>query len=180
MSAIDASTVFVDNEKVDKAAVRALFDTIREEITELQNWKRDRELEEDMAFDKLGVLGGTTTATAGTHTVYTCTASRAAVGQILYRGVAGSGSTLKFTVNGIDLFQTGSLTTGQVVYSTAEKMYNVAAANSGVDGTTDAKTVAPGPVKVHLQEGDTVTYTIGTTDFSSINVQFVGGEKINA
>lgn len=125
--------------------------------------------------DNIGVLGSDTSVTIGSHTVYTCPSGKAAKIKIMYRGVAAANSTLKLTVNGIDIFLTAALSVGNVSHSTSLLMHNSQAAAS-VDGSSDAKTVAPGPKEYYLSAGDTVTSAIGTADFTSLNVQVVGVE----
>ncbi len=124
--------------------------------------------------DKIGILGSSTTATAGTTTAYTVPTGKAAKVKIMFRGVAGTNSTIKFTVDGIEIFISGALTSGHYAYSSSDKMLNTGATVPG--GTTDASTVAPGPKDYYLAAGDTITYTIGTADFSSFAVHIVGTE----
>ena len=124
--------------------------------------------------DKIGILGSATTATAGTTTAYTVPTGKAAKIKLMYRGVSGISSTIKFTVDGIDIFISGALTTGHYHWSSSDKMLNSSATIPG--GTTDATTVSPGPKDYYLAAGDTITYTIGTADFSAFAVHVVGTE----
>lgn len=126
--------------------------------------------------DKIGVLGETTTVTAGTTTVYTVPTGKAARGRLMYRGASGVNSTISFAINGITLFVTGALTTGHVHYSSTALIYNTQTAATGLDGSTLAKTVMPFGYDYYLSAGDTVTMTIATADFGSVNAQFVGTE----
>lgn len=125
--------------------------------------------------DKIGVLGESSNVTQATHTAYTVPANKAARVKLMYRGVAGVNSTLKATINGIDAFLTAALTAGNVSHSTTAAMHNTQAA-SAIAGGTDATTVAPGPKEYYLAAGDSVTFTIGTADFTSMNFQVVGTE----
>lgn len=125
--------------------------------------------------DKIGVLDEKAVATVGVTTAYTCPSGKAAKVKIMYRGAAGASSTLKVTVNGIDIFLTGALTSGNISHSTTALMHNTQAA-SAIDGSADAKCVAPGPKEFFLSAGDTVSYEIGTAAFSSMNFQVVGSE----
>jgi hypothetical protein len=130
--------------------------------------------------DIVGTLGEQTGATVGTHTLYTCPSGKGARGKIMYRGVAGNNSTILFTVNGIILFQSAALVTGHIVYTTTLLMFNDAATAATITGATDALTVANGPKEYFVSEGETITYTIGTTDFSSFKAVFVGAEVDNS
>lgn len=126
--------------------------------------------------DIIGVLGSLTTAVIGTATPYTVPSGKAAKVKIEYRGVSGINSTLAVAINGLTIFGTAALTTGHVIYTTTLLMVNDAATASVIDGSSDAKVVAPGPKEYYLSEGDTVTYVIATADFSSMNFQVVGTE----
>lgn len=128
--------------------------------------------------DKIGRLGTQTGAAQGTWTGYTVPANKGARVKIMYRGVAGVNSTLKVTVAGIDIFLTAALTSGQVSSSNTTQMHFAQAAAALVGGT-DPTTVAPGPKEYFLQSGDTITYTIGTADFSSMIFEVVGVEVDN-
>jgi hypothetical protein len=126
--------------------------------------------------DIIGTLGDSTGLTVGTHTLYTCPSGKAAKGKIMYRGVSGVNSTLLFTVNGMVIFQSGALTSGHIIYTTTVLMFNDAATAATVTGATDALTVGIGPKEYYLSEGETITYTIGTADFSAFKAVFVGTE----
>lgn len=126
--------------------------------------------------DKIGVLGETTTVTAATTTVYTVPTGKAARGKIFFRGASGINSTLAITINGVIIFATGALNTGEVVFSTNDQMRALVTGATLVVGTSLATTPAPAPQVYFLSAGDTVTITIGTADFASISVQFVGTE----
>lgn len=130
-------------------------------------------------MDIIGVLGQAQTAVVGTVTAYTCPSGKSARVKLMYRGVAGTNSTLKVAVNGIEVFQTAALTSGNVSHSTTALMHNTQVAGA-IDGSADSKVVAPGPKEYFLSEGDTITYTIATNDFSSFNFQVVGTEVDNA
>lgn len=126
--------------------------------------------------DIIGTLGEATAAVIGTQTLYTCPSGKAAKGKIMYRGVCGVNSTLSFTVNGIKLFQSAALTSGHIIYTTTALIFNDAATDGAVSGASDALTVAPSPKEYYLSEGETITYTIATADFSSFKAVFVGTE----
>lgn len=125
--------------------------------------------------DIIGVLGQSSTADLGTTVGYTVPSGKMAKVKLLYRGVAGSNSTLTITVNGIVILLTGALTAANISHTTTALEHNTQAA-SAIDGSTDAKCVAAGPKEYYLSEGDTISYTIGTAAFSAMNFQVVGVE----
>jgi hypothetical protein len=125
--------------------------------------------------DLIGVLGQSAIPDLGTSTAYTVPSGKAAKVKLMYRGVAGANSVLTVTVNGIVIFTTAALAAGNVSHSTTLLEHNTQAA-SAVDGSSDAKTVAPGPKEYYLSAGDTVSYTIATLAFSAMNFQVVGVE----
>lgn len=129
--------------------------------------------------DKIGVLGEVAIADLGTTAAYTVPAGKMAKVKLMYRGVAGSNSTLGITVNGLVIFTTGALTAANVSHTTTLLEHNTQAA-SAIDGSSDAKTVAPGPKEYYLNEGDTIAYTIATAAFASMNFQVVGVELDNS
>lgn len=174
----DVAALIQDNVRVLKSNLRSMFSIIDTQLYLLNN-RLEAVEDPNLAYDKLGALGVATTATVGTTTVYTVPANRGAIGQLEFFGVAGAASTFKITVNGVDVFTTGALTTGTIIYSTRKQMYNTVAAATALTGSNDDLTVAPAPARYGLQAAQTVTYTIGTTAFTSVSVQFTGGEKIN-
>jgi len=123
--------------------------------------------------DKIGVLGAASVVTVGTTTAYTVPSGKAAKCRIMYSGVAGSNSTLAAVINGITVFTTGALTSGQVSCSTKTEAH---VANPTLDGNGTDSVVAPAPYDFYLSEGDTVQYAIGAANFSSMNFQVVGVE----
>jgi hypothetical protein len=123
----------------------------------------------------IGVLGEASGVTVATHTAYTVPSGKAAKVQIMYRGEAGSSSTLQVLVNGLVVFTTGALTSGYISHSTRDTAH-VSQAVSDIDGSTAAKTVAPYVREFLLSAGDLVQYVIGTTAFASMNFQVVGAE----
>ena|SRR5215469_6346037 len=125
--------------------------------------------------DKVGKLGQAIIATQGTTTAYQCPAGKGAKCQVYFRGAAGTNSTLQITVSGIAILLTAALTAGNISYSTVAATHNTGAA-SAINGSSDSTTVAPGPRTFWLSAGDTISYTIGTADFSSMNFQVVGVE----
>ena len=172
MATLGYAAVILDDERVEKAQLRALFQTIEEYITRLEL----RNSEVDMpAYTTNGVLGEATTNTVGTTTVFTMGAGRGGYCQIMFRAVAAAGSKLALVVNGITVAETGTLTSNQVIYSSSDQLINTVAAATAIDGTTDASVVAPGPQKFFLDASDTVQYVISGANFTSINVQAVGG-----
>lgn len=126
--------------------------------------------------DKIGVLGSSTTATIGTATAYTCPAGKAARIRVFYNGVAGANSTLAVAINGIQLFVTGALTVSHCIYSSDALILNDAATVGAVNGSSLALTCMPFAKDYWLAAGQTVTFTIGATNFSSMNFQVVGAE----
>lgn len=126
--------------------------------------------------DTIGVLGESTVAAVGTQNAYTVPSGKAARCRIMYRGASGTSSTLKFTVNGVDVFQSAALTAGHQHYSSAALLYNTQTAAAVVDGTTEAKTVMPYERDYWLSAGDRIDYVIGTADFSSFKAMIVGTE----
>lgn len=126
--------------------------------------------------DIIGTLAESTSAVVGTVTLYTVPSGKAAKGRLMYRGVSGVNSTLSFTVNGVKLFQSAALTTGHIIYSTNALIFNDAATDATVNGSSAALTVNQAPFDYYLSEGETITYTIATNDFSSFKAVFVGTE----
>lgn len=125
---------------------------------------------------KVGVLGTSTTASATTTAAYTVPAGKTAKVKVMYRGVSGTNSTLSIVVNGILLFTTSALTNGHIHHSSKAAMYETQTSATGVDGTTDEKTVAPAPQEFYLDAGDVVQYIIGTDAFTSFQMDVVGVE----
>lgn len=124
--------------------------------------------------DKIGVLGEQTVATIGTTTVYQVPAGKAARVKIMHKGVAGSSSGIKFTVNGIDIAYKSAITVSHHVWSSTDKTINSGAtAPTGADATN---TVGLAPNEYFLSALDIVSYTIDTANFSANNVQVVGTE----
>ena len=127
-------------------------------------------------MSRIGVLGEAAAITKDViTTVYTVPSGRGAKVKIMFRGTSGTNSTLKVTVNNIDIFLTGALTLANISYSSTAAMHQ-AGALSTVNGATAATTVAPGPVEYQLAAGDSVTYLIGTADFSLMSIQVIGAE----
>lgn len=125
--------------------------------------------------DIIGRLGRGTTAAQGTTVAYTVPANKTARVKLMYRFIAGVSSTLAVLINGVQVFITGALTSGQVSYTSSALMHN-AGAVSAVNGSSDALTIAPGPKEYFLDGGDTISYTIGTADGSSMFFDVVGAE----
>lgn len=127
--------------------------------------------------DRIGVLDAASTVTATTTTAYTVPAGCAARVRILFRGVAGSNSTLAILINGMTIMLTAALTSGTVSYSTYSVLHKNDAAASIV-GSADGTTVAPFQREYFLSANDTIQYTIGTAAFSSMDFQVVGVEVV--
>ena len=125
--------------------------------------------------DKIGVLGEQTGLTVATHTAYTVPTGKAAKCRIMYRGAAGSNSTLTITVNNVNVMTSAALTDTYYIHSHKDQISSGGVA-AAPDGLTVAKTVAPGPQEYYLSAGDTITYTIGTAAFTAMNMQIVGVE----
>jgi|TARA_Y100000310_G_scaffold345109_1_gene461854 hypothetical protein len=127
--------------------------------------------------DRIGVLGGATTATAATTTVYTVPSSKAAKGRLFYeiQGAADGTTDFTITVNGIDVLVHSNITASNYLFSSpnALKEGPLAAQATGVDGDT---TCTPAPNEYFLSAADVVTYTIAGTTALACNVQFVGTE----
>lgn len=123
-----------------------------------------------------GVLGESTVATATTTTVYTVGAGKRAKIKLMFYGVAQANSTISVSINGCPIFTSAALTATHGVGTTTSVMLTAQAAASW-DGTSATKAVGLGPNEFYLNEGDTVTYTIGTLAFSSMNFQVVGVEQ---
>lgn len=127
--------------------------------------------------DSIGVLDASTTVTVGTITAYTVPAGHAARVRFMYRGVAGANSTLSVKINGMIIFLTPALTSGNIAYST----YSIATTTTGavtVAGSADLTTVAPFQREYMLSAADTVQYVIGTTDFTSMDFQVIGTQVL--
>lgn len=127
--------------------------------------------------DVIGVLDAKTTATVGTTTAYTVPAGHSAKIRFMFRGVAGSNSTLAVKINGMQLFVTPAITAALICYST----YSIAVTTAGavtVAGSADLTTIAPFQREYMLSAGDTVEYVIGTLDFTSMDFQVIGTQVL--
>jgi hypothetical protein len=127
--------------------------------------------------DNIGVLGSATTATVGTTTAYTCPASKSAKVKIMWLALTANTGTLAFAVNGITIATIAASSGAEYWWSTTTVLKTEAGTPTNApDGTTALLTVAPAPFEYYLSAGDTVTYTIGVANCTSINVQVVGAE----
>ncbi len=128
--------------------------------------------------DIIGVLGQASVATQATTTVYTVPAGKAAKVKIMWLGKAGSDSNgdLTITVNGIDVATFINLTTVEFFHSSTALLIEDPSATVAPTGLSVALTVGPAPMEYYLNAADTITYTIGTTDMNSMNMQVVGSE----
>lgn len=127
--------------------------------------------------DAIGVLDAVTTAAVGTVTAYTVPNGHAAKVRFIFRGVAGSNSTLAVKVNGMQIFVTPAITAALICYST----YSIAVTTAGavtVAGSADLTTVAPFQREYMLGSGDTISYVIGTADFTSMDFQVIGTQVL--
>lgn len=119
-----------------------------------------------------------TTATVGVTTLATIPSGKAMKGRLMLRGISGAASILILSVNGCEVCRlTGAV--GDIIHSTSAAQLNkvlAATGAAGIDGSADAKTVAPGPREFILKAGDTVTYEIQTAAYSSMYAAFEGVE----
>ena len=129
--------------------------------------------------DLFGVLDSKTTASQGVTTAYECPAGHGARVKIMYRGVSGTGSTLAVSMNGITLFQSGSLTAGHIQYSSNSLIYNNATAAGAISGASDAALVAPFTREYMLGPGDQLKYTISGADYTSFQMDVIGVQLEN-
>lgn len=127
--------------------------------------------------DKIGVLGEQTATTVGTHTAYTCPAGKSAKIKIMWRALMANTATLVITVNGVDILNPAAAGGAEHWFSSPVAMYEEQGTPTNPpDGITDATTVAPGPYEYYLSAGDTVTYSVGVVNITSIKVMVVGAE----
>lgn len=127
--------------------------------------------------DLIGVLGAASAVAVGTTTVYTVPAGHAARVRFMYRGVAGTNSTLAVKINGMTVFTSAALTSGNVSYSSVSVAHKSDAAASIV-GSADGTTIAPFVREYMLSADDVVQYTIGTADFSAMDFQVIGSQVL--
>lgn len=127
--------------------------------------------------DRIGVLGEATTATVGTHTAYTCPASKAAKVRLQWRALnaAVGNATVEFFVNGVAVFKTGNIAVNEYCYSNASFL-NSASQAAAPAGTSLATTHCPAPPIFYLNAGDIVSYAIATNALSTMSAQVVGVE----
>lgn len=128
--------------------------------------------------DVLSCLGSITNTAVGTWTAYQAPAAKGAKVSFQFSGIAGVNSTLAVAVNGLTIFQSVALTSGNIVYSNATQWINTGAATI-IDGSTGTRHVAPGPTNYILGPGQLVTITIGTAAFTSLTFQVMGIEIDN-
>ncbi len=127
--------------------------------------------------DSIGVLGAAATVDVGTTTAYTVPAGHAARVRFMYRGVAGANSTLSVKINGMVVFLTGALTSGNVSYSSVSRAHTSDAAAS-IAGSADGTTIAPFVREYMLSAEDTIQYVIGTAAFSAMDFQVIGSQVL--
>jgi len=127
--------------------------------------------------DIIGVLGEASVANIATTTVYTCPSGKAAKVKIMWLGNAGADSLgdLTITVNGIAVATILNMTTITYFFSSIVQL-NEGTQAAAPDGVTTANTVGPAPEEYYLNAADTITYTIGTTDMTTMQMQVVGTE----
>ena len=128
--------------------------------------------------DIIGVLGEATVATIATTTVYTVPSGKAAKVKIMWLGQSGADSNgdLTITVNGIAVATFLNMTTVEFFHSSTAILIEDPSLTVAPTGLTVALTVAPAPPEYYLNAADTITYTIGTTAMTSMNIQVVGSE----
>jgi len=124
--------------------------------------------------DTLGVLGRASVAAQGVQTVYECPTGYGVKCKIQYRGVCGSGSTLAMIIAGMTIFQSGSQATGNIQYSSYDKIYNNATAAADINGSSANAVVAPYIREYMLKAGDQVKYSIAAADYSSFQMDVIG------
>ncbi len=127
--------------------------------------------------DAIGVLNASAAVAVGTNIVYTVPAGHAAKVQFMYRGVAGANSTLAVKINGMTIFTTAALTAATVSYSTSTVAHKNDAAASIV-GSAVGTTIAPFAQTYMLSADDTVSFVVGTLDFSSMDFQVIGTQVL--
>ena len=126
--------------------------------------------------DRIGVLGEATVTSAATTTVYTCPASKAAKGKIMWRGqfATQDDGDITIAVNGISVATQTNVTGGQFGFSSTDQLVVIGAAAPA--GTSVATTVSPAAPEYFLSAGDTVTYALTGSNMQAMNMQFVGTE----
>jgi hypothetical protein len=128
--------------------------------------------------DTLGILGQITNTAVGTWTAYQVPAAKGARVNFMYYGVAGVNSTFSINVNGIPIFTSAALTSGNALFSTTALMFNTGAVAS-LTGGSAATTVGVGPNQYLLGPASLVTITIGTAALTSLTFQVHGVEVDN-
>lgn len=130
---------------------------------------------------KLGILGEATTVTAGTTTVYTVPASKAAKGRLRFFANLPNTSTLQLLVNGLTIWADTAgasefaASAATIAAPGTAVILNLQATNPfATAGATHVSALIP--QDFYLNAGDTVQYTIGVVDATSIRVQFEGVE----
>lgn len=124
-----------------------------------------------------GVLGENDARTVGTQTAYTCPSGKWAKVKIMYNILMANTGTFKFTINGIDVMAAYTSTGAEYAFTSNAAMFEqMGTKTNAPDGTSQATTCAPGPYEYYLSAGDTITYTIGVVDCTSVEFQVVGVE----
>lgn len=126
--------------------------------------------------DKIGVLGESQISAVGTLTVYTVPSGKAARFKLFYRSKAGAGSGIALKVNGISLMEQSSVASGSAMYSSLSLLYNLAASDTAVNGTTEPLTCMPYQRDFFASAGDVVQMSISSAAMQESNVQVVGAE----
>lgn len=127
-------------------------------------------------MDLVGVLDRASVASQGVTTVYECPAGKGAKVQFMYRGVAGSNSTIGVILAGMTLFVSAAQTAGHIQFSGRSKAFINAASAAVINGTSDDVIVAPFMREYMLQAGDQVKYVIGGADYGSFQMDVIGVE----
>lgn len=120
-----------------------------------------------------GILGINSDVAVGTYTAYTVPPASSARVRIFYRGVSGGSTTIAVNINGLQIFGSGAITSGNQFCTTVTSAHTNALVTA-FNGIGDASTVAPYAHEYMLSAGDTVTYTLATTAATAMNFQVIG------
>lgn len=126
--------------------------------------------------DRIGVLGQSSFADMGIHTVYMCPASKAAKFRIIALIKGGAGSVVNVLVNGAGIAITPAMTLNHYVFTNGGAGFWRAPAATLPSGISAAETCQPAPPIFYLSAGQTVVYGVTLTDLVSCTIQVVGIE----
>ena len=93
----------------------------------------------------------------------------------MFKALLANTGTIEIRVNGILVAGPVAATAADHHYSTDQQLM-VDGATTAPTGLTRDTTVAPCPQEYFLSAGDTVTFSAGVVDFTSMNFQVVGTE----